>query len=249
MENYSTKVTWKQFLDLRKEPVLVLSIIAGFGAIYAFFQTENEFWKMFWAAVSTIGIGVGVTYYGFLISDLSKFNKLMLKVKSMEKEDAVKQKELEMLSKTSVEGLKTITNNILIYYSGKHIPLDDFGKRLISDISTIVKYYEPYYRPDFKTEWAEFIRTAGKIENERDEKKREFISYERDNFVFTFSAYGVNNIHSYTGSYDADQAMFKSPYLQSIVQPPNVFKVDDSSSEENVEYRIRSDKDDDTSES
>ncbi len=188
-----------QFIEDLRNPYFYIPISIGLLLIIPIFLTTDEYWKVTLTGLSSILIGIGVTYYGIIISDRSKSNKLMIQLKDMEKEDAVKQKELEILAKSTVETMKVISLNILKQCNKEKRNFNPVEESILQHTQQVIKSFENQYKPDFTSDLSDLKRMAG-TDSETKIKKENYESW--------LSPYGVLN--DVTGSATLDSVLLNT---------------------------------------
>lgn len=202
------KESWKEVWKILFHPAVLLPFVLGFGSLYLLFNINDLYWKLVFTSASSIGIGIGVNYFTFFFKDNTKFNNLMLEMN----QKIIIETVLKEKVANTVRNLKAMNDTILSHYSEKHVPLDDFGRKLISDIATVVKSYENYYdfKSDFDADISNYKRLGNRIDDAPNQNEKEFLIYQRNNYELVFSTYKIQEYVSATGSLKMEDTIFKS---------------------------------------
>lgn len=118
----------------------------------------------------------------------------------MDKETAVKQIELEFLTKNTVETLKLISWTIVKQCNSEKRKLTIIEGIILRDVHRLVQSWREYHVPNFDSELSDLIRMTSNDEG---------TSINRENYTTWLSPYGILN--AATGSSTLNDAVLQRP--------------------------------------
>ncbi len=171
------KQQWDRITFVVKYPIVIISLVIGFGSIPFILICETLFIKTIFTALSTIGLGVGVNYFTFYLKETREY------------------KILNEIGEYTVKRLSIKIENILSKDN-----LNQHDKDNITDFLDLIDKWKDYIDYADTSRISIHKRLKHEIEYENDEKKKDLLKNRISSMEYNWVSNGLGSFIDISGS-------------------------------------------------